>query len=145
MDATVPAMSSAGFRHRILEASQKALLKIGQFSFSEQDLVVPVNGIPLTVARTFDATGNQSLPRYCLPICQRFNAPWCVTAVTAVTAPKQAPEKIFRPPSPHSSTSQRLKAPWRVTAVTVVTAPKWPPEKDFTLRRSRVQPSAIHH
>jgi RHS repeat-associated protein len=30
-------------------------LKIGQFSFSEQDLVIPVNGIPLTVIRTYNS------------------------------------------------------------------------------------------
>ena len=30
-------------------------LKIGQFSFSEQDLVLPVNGIPLTVTRTYNS------------------------------------------------------------------------------------------
>lgn len=31
-------MSSAGFRHWVLEASQKPLLKNGQFCFSEQEL-----------------------------------------------------------------------------------------------------------
>ena len=30
-------------------------LKIGQFSFSEQDLVIPVNGIPITVTRTYNS------------------------------------------------------------------------------------------
>jgi RHS repeat-associated protein len=30
-------------------------LKIGQFSFSEQDLVIPVNGVPLTVTRTYNS------------------------------------------------------------------------------------------
>jgi RHS repeat-associated protein len=30
-------------------------LKIGQFSFSEQDVVIPVNGIPLTVVRTYNS------------------------------------------------------------------------------------------
>lgn len=30
-------------------------LKIGQFTFSEQDMVIPVNGIPLTVVRTYDS------------------------------------------------------------------------------------------
>jgi RHS repeat-associated protein len=30
-------------------------LKIGQFSFSEQDLSLPVNGIPLTVTRTYNS------------------------------------------------------------------------------------------
>jgi len=30
-------------------------LKIGQFSFSQQDLVIPVNGIPLTVTRSYNS------------------------------------------------------------------------------------------
>jgi len=30
-------------------------LKIGQFSFSQQDLIIPVNGIPLTVTRTYNS------------------------------------------------------------------------------------------
>ncbi len=30
-------------------------LKIGQFSFTEQDLVLPVNGIPLNVTRTYNS------------------------------------------------------------------------------------------
>src|SRR5207302_5421290 len=30
-------------------------LKIGQFSFSEQDLVIPVSGIPLTIIRTYNS------------------------------------------------------------------------------------------
>jgi RHS repeat-associated protein len=34
-------------------------LKIGQFSFSEQDLVLPVNGIPLTVTRTYNSLNSQ--------------------------------------------------------------------------------------
>src|SRR5204862_3543173 len=35
-------------------------LKIGQFSFSEQDLVIPVNGIPLTVTRTYTSLNPRS-------------------------------------------------------------------------------------
>ena len=35
-------------------------LKIGQFSFSEQDLVLPVNGIPLTVTRTYNSLNLRS-------------------------------------------------------------------------------------
>jgi len=35
----------------ILESS----LKLGQFSFSQQDLVIPVNGIPITVTRTYNS------------------------------------------------------------------------------------------
>lgn len=31
-------------------------LKIGEFSFSQQDLVIPVNGIPLTVTRSYNST-----------------------------------------------------------------------------------------
>jgi len=30
-------------------------LKIGQFSFSQQDLIIPVNGIPLTVTRSYNS------------------------------------------------------------------------------------------
>jgi len=30
-------------------------LKVGQFSFSQQDMVIPVNGIPLTVIRTYNS------------------------------------------------------------------------------------------
>lgn len=30
-------------------------LKIGQFSFSQQDLIIPVNGVPLTVTRTYNS------------------------------------------------------------------------------------------
>jgi RHS repeat-associated protein len=35
-------------------------LKIGQFSFSEQDLVIPVSGIPLTVMRTYNSLNPNS-------------------------------------------------------------------------------------
>ncbi len=35
-------------------------LKIGQFSFSEQDLVLPVNGIPLTITRTYNSLNPNS-------------------------------------------------------------------------------------
>jgi RHS repeat-associated protein len=35
-------------------------LKIGQFSFSEQDLVLPVNGIPLTITRTYSSLNPRS-------------------------------------------------------------------------------------
>jgi RHS repeat-associated protein len=35
-------------------------LKIGQFGFSEQDLVLPVNGIPLTVTRTYNSLNPRS-------------------------------------------------------------------------------------
>ena len=31
-------------------------LKLGQFGFSQQDLVIPVNGIPLTITRTYNST-----------------------------------------------------------------------------------------
>ena len=30
-------------------------LKIGQFSFSQQDLAIPVNGMPLTVTQTYNS------------------------------------------------------------------------------------------
>lgn len=35
-------------------------LKLGQFSFSEQDLIIPVNGIPLTVTRTYNSLNPRS-------------------------------------------------------------------------------------
>ena len=35
-------------------------LRIGQFSFTEQDLVIPVNGIPLTVMRTYNSLNPRS-------------------------------------------------------------------------------------
>jgi RHS repeat-associated protein len=35
-------------------------LKIGQFSFSEQDLSLPVNGIPVTIARTYNSQNPNS-------------------------------------------------------------------------------------
>src|SRR5882724_7413106 len=38
-----------------VRCSLNSQLKIGQFSFSEQDLVLPVNGIPLTVTRTYNS------------------------------------------------------------------------------------------
>jgi YD repeat-containing protein len=37
----------------IVRIQLESELKIGQFSFGEQDLVLPVNGIPLTVTRTY--------------------------------------------------------------------------------------------
>ena len=33
---------------------------VGQFSFSGQDLVIPVNGIPLTVTRTYSSLNPRS-------------------------------------------------------------------------------------
>jgi RHS repeat-associated protein/uncharacterized delta-60 repeat protein len=42
-------------------------LKIGQFTFSEQDLVVPVSGIPLTVTRTYNSIN---------PVVGDFGASW---------------------------------------------------------------------
>jgi RHS repeat-associated protein len=35
-------------------------LKVGQFSFSQQDLVIPVNGIPLSVVRTYNSLNPDS-------------------------------------------------------------------------------------
>lgn len=42
-------------------------LKIGQFSFSEQDLILPVNGIPITVTRTYNSLN---------PISSDFGYSW---------------------------------------------------------------------
>jgi hypothetical protein len=40
--------------HRVPVNRTRTNLKIDPFSFSEQDLVLPVNGIPLTVTRTYN-------------------------------------------------------------------------------------------
>src|SRR6267142_128248 len=45
-----------GTTQRMLESN----LKLGQFSFSEQDLVLPVSGIPLTVTRTYNSLNPRS-------------------------------------------------------------------------------------
>jgi len=39
----------------LVEVQINSQLKIGQFSFSEQDLVLPVSGIPITVTRTYNS------------------------------------------------------------------------------------------
>ena len=41
-------------------ALSAALAKLGQFSFSEQDLVLPLNGIPLTVTRKYNSLNPRS-------------------------------------------------------------------------------------
>jgi len=44
----------------IVRVQLESNLKIGQFSFSEQDLAVPVNGIPLTIVRTYNSLNPRS-------------------------------------------------------------------------------------
>jgi len=44
-----------------LENGPNVVLKIGQFTFSEQDLTIPVNGIPLRVVRTYNSPAILSL------------------------------------------------------------------------------------
>jgi RHS repeat-associated protein len=46
-----------GYQERTVEIPfiLESNLKIGQFSFSQQDLVIPANGIPLTVVRTYNS------------------------------------------------------------------------------------------
>ena len=39
----------------LVEVQLDSQLKIGQFSFSQQDLVLPVNGVPITVTRTYNS------------------------------------------------------------------------------------------
>ncbi|MCL4788408.1 MAG: hypothetical protein KJ070_16695 [Verrucomicrobia bacterium] len=39
----------------IVRVSLETELKVGRFTFSEQDLVIPVNGLPLTLVRTYDS------------------------------------------------------------------------------------------
>src|SRR5439155_17490209 len=53
--ASVPAMSRPEFFTLLNEARRNVILKLGQFSFSQQDLVIPVAGIPLTVVRTYNS------------------------------------------------------------------------------------------
>ena len=48
-------VTEARFRFRL-----ESELKIGQFSFSEQDLAIPVNGLPLTVVRTYNSQNPKS-------------------------------------------------------------------------------------
>ena len=42
------------------DAIYSANLKIGQFSFSQQDVVIPVNGLPLAVTRTYNTLNPNS-------------------------------------------------------------------------------------
>jgi hypothetical protein len=44
----------------IVRVQIESNLKIGQFSFSEQDLVLPVNGIPITITRTYNSLNQRS-------------------------------------------------------------------------------------
>lgn len=44
----------------VVRVQLQSELKIGQFSFSEQDLSLPVNGIPLTVVRTYNSLNPDS-------------------------------------------------------------------------------------
>jgi RHS repeat-associated protein len=44
----------------IVRVQLESNLKIGQFTFSEQDLGIPVNGIPLTVVRTYNSLNTRS-------------------------------------------------------------------------------------
>lgn len=44
----------------MVEIQLESQLKIGQFSFSQQDMVLPVNGIPITVTRTYNSLNPNS-------------------------------------------------------------------------------------
>jgi RHS repeat-associated protein len=44
----------------LVQVQINSQLKIGQFSFSEQDLVLPVNGIPITITRTYNSQNPRS-------------------------------------------------------------------------------------
>ncbi len=44
----------------IVRVQIESNLKIGQFSFSEQDLVLPVNGIPITITRTYNSLNQRT-------------------------------------------------------------------------------------
>ena len=52
--------SSAGIASASLDIALNSNLKLGQFSFSQQDIVIPVNGIPLTVTRTYNSQNQRS-------------------------------------------------------------------------------------
>ncbi len=54
-DLVLTARGGGDETNAIVRVSIDTQLKIGQFSFSEQDLVIPVNGIPLTVVRTYNS------------------------------------------------------------------------------------------
>ncbi len=58
---SLPSFQSSTASVRIALDSQ---LKVGQFSFSQQDLVIPVSGIPLTVIRTYNSlrAGGSGIP-----------------------------------------------------------------------------------
>jgi len=53
-------MLRKNFSRRTDDARQNVTLKLGQFSFSEQDLVLPVNGIPITITRTYNSLNQRS-------------------------------------------------------------------------------------
>ena len=55
MHATVATIPSRASQQETGESRQNAIFKIGQFSFSERDLVVPVSGILLTVTRSYNS------------------------------------------------------------------------------------------
>jgi RHS repeat-associated protein len=44
-----------GVTNTLAEFQLNSQLKIGQFSFSEQDLILPVSGIPITITRTYNS------------------------------------------------------------------------------------------
>ncbi len=54
-DLVLRVRGGAAETNAIVRVQIESQLKIGQFSFSEQDLVIPVNGIPLTVTRTYSS------------------------------------------------------------------------------------------
>jgi RHS repeat-associated protein len=57
---TLLVRSVNGVSTATLDISLNSNLKLGAFSFSQQDLVLPVNGIPLTVTRTYNSLNPHS-------------------------------------------------------------------------------------
>ena len=49
---TLLVQSAGGEATARLDIALDSNLKMGQFSFSQQDIIIPVSGIPLTVTRT---------------------------------------------------------------------------------------------
>lgn len=54
-DLTLTVTGGDEMNQATVQIQLESNLKIGQFSFSQQDLVIPVNGVPLTVTRTYNS------------------------------------------------------------------------------------------
>lgn len=61
-DLELVVRGGAGEAHATNSFQLQSNLKIGEFSFSEQDLTLPVSGVPLTVTRTYNSLNPDSGP-----------------------------------------------------------------------------------